>query len=424
MSSDGDRDIPRHRQFAIFAIEAERMIEAAQSVPILLEAPSSVAAVAAKPASATSARLAYLDNLKAALIVCVVVFHVAITYGASGSWYYIEDRGGLPTEALLTVLVAGLQFFFMGLFFAISGYFTPMAYERKGARRFIADRLKRLGIPLVVFAIVISPVLEGIKTSTEDGNWGEFRQSWLHHLITWTPGPLWFVETLLVFSLVYVGWRVAIVHHTRPGASTFSTGRVLIFMASLVAVSFIVRLWFPVEAEFQHLQLAFFPQYIAMFAIGVVARERDWLEALDPMFGRRWLMIGCAGVIAIPVVLILGGAANDGGNLDNFFGGLHWQSAAMAILEAVILAGMSIGLVTGFRQRFSAPTRLWRVLSRNAYAVYVIHAPIVVALTYACRDIPAPSLLKFFVLAPAAVAASFYVCDRFVMPIPKARGVL
>jgi surface polysaccharide O-acyltransferase-like enzyme len=400
------------------------MIEAAQPVPNLGAASSRLTVVAAPAPSEAAARLVYLDNLKAALIVCVVVFHVAITYGASGSWYYVEDRGGLPTEALLTVLVAGLQFFFMGLFFAISGYFTPMAYERKGARRFIVDRLKRLGIPLVVFAVVISPVLEGVKSSTEDGDWSEFRHSWLHHLITWTPGPLWFVETLLVFSLVYVAWRVVGAHQPRPGDSALSTGWVLLFMAGLVTVSFLVRLWFPVEAEFQHLQFAFFPQYIAMFVIGGVARERNWLRDLDPTTGRRWLMVGCAGVIAIPVVLILGGAANDGGNLDNFFGGLHWQAAAMAVLEAVILAGMSIGLVAGFRQRFAAPTRLWRVLSRNAYAVYVIHAPIVVALTYACRDVPAPSLLKFVVLAPAAVVASFYVSDRFVMRIPKARGVL
>lgn len=197
---------------------------------------------------------------------------VAITYGANGSWYYIENRGGITTEALLTVLVAALQFFFMGLFFAIAGYFTPMAFDRTGARRFLADRLRRLGIPLVVFTVAVSPFLEAFKTATSGGGWGQFWPSWRQHLAGWAPGPLWFVETLLVFSLGYAVWR----QFGPVGAPTrvtcvFTWRRLLSFIGGLALVSFLVRLRYPIGAEVQHLQLAFYQQYIAMFVVGVLA---------------------------------------------------------------------------------------------------------------------------------------------------------
>ena len=379
---------------------------------------------ATRPAAPT-VRLAYLDHLKAALIVAVVVFHVAIAYGANGSWYYVENRSGLATKALLTVLVAALQFFFMGLFFAIAGYFTPAAYDRKGARRFLTDRLRRLGIPLVIFTVAISPFLEAFKSATSGGGWGAFWPSWRAHVEGWAPGPLWFVETLLVFSLVYAGWRqIAPNHRAERTASVFDWRRLLAFMAGLVAVSFLVRLRYPIGTEWQHLQLAFYPQYIAMFAIGVLAWNGRWLEQLDARLGHRWLSIGLVTVAAIPVVLILGGAAKSGGDLDPFFGGMHWQAVAVAVLEALILVGMSLGLITLFRTRVAAPTPRWRLLSANAYTVYIIHPPVVIALTYACRDLPLPALLKFALLAPVCVAASFTVSQLLARRIPGASRVL
>jgi fucose 4-O-acetylase-like acetyltransferase len=45
----------------------------------------------------------------------------------------------------------------MGLFFLISGLVTPNSISRKGPRTFARDRLIRLGVPLVVWTLVIWP---------------------------------------------------------------------------------------------------------------------------------------------------------------------------------------------------------------------------------------------------------------------------
>ena len=62
-------------------------------------------------------------------------------------------------------------------------------------------------------------------------------------------GPLWFVETLLIFSVVYVGWRLVV--PARPASSTVDTqfpgnGMIALFALLLGIVSFVVRLWRPI----------------------------------------------------------------------------------------------------------------------------------------------------------------------------------
>jgi fucose 4-O-acetylase-like acetyltransferase len=51
------------------------------------------------------------------------------------------------------------QFFFMGFFFMISGYFSPGSYDKKESMPFFKDRLLELGIPLLFYIIIIDPLI-------------------------------------------------------------------------------------------------------------------------------------------------------------------------------------------------------------------------------------------------------------------------
>src|SRR5262249_31527115 len=147
-------------------------------------------------------------------------------------------------RAIGTLFTATNQFFFMGLFFFLSGYFVPGAVERKGRARFIRDRVVRLGIPLVIFSLVAAPYVEHIASLRSDspstGVWDEF--TGFVHRRDFPPGPLWFVETLLIFSTLYALMA--------PRSSSPSTPRVealpqpyLFGLAGFLAVvTFVVRL--------------------------------------------------------------------------------------------------------------------------------------------------------------------------------------
>jgi surface polysaccharide O-acyltransferase-like enzyme len=112
------------------------------------------------------------------------------------------------------------------------------------------------------------------------------------------------------------------------------------------------------------------------------------------------------------------------GKLDNFGGGLTWESLAVSTWEAVYCISMSIWLLGLFRQRFDRQNSLGQLLSANAYTVYIIHAPLIVGLAYLLRDVTLYPLLKFILVAPLGVGLCFLTSHFLVRHIPLADRVL
>ena len=132
----------------------------------------------------------YIDRLRTALTALVVVFHAAVTYGAIGAWFYHEvDPSLKPSSLLLTLFCATNQAYFMGLFFLLAGYFTPGALERKGYARFLLERCLRLGLPLLVFGLLLAPLtVAEITAATGRGFWSAFAYLWRNKMFI--NGPL------------------------------------------------------------------------------------------------------------------------------------------------------------------------------------------------------------------------------------------
>lgn len=376
-------------------------------------------------------RMPFVDNLRVFLTILVVVFHVAITYGGEGSWFYRERPTTELAGILLTLFISLNQFFFMGLFFFISGYFVPGAMDRKGGWKFLKDRLVRLGIPLVLYSVLISPIVEGVKAIHEDywsGNLGQYiLRCWQTRFFT--PGPLWFIEALLVFCVAYVGGRAALDWIKRMASKSTPTSvnkpithkLIIAFILVLAPLTFVVRLIRPMGIEWHHLELAFFPQYILMFALGLLAYRRGWLPDFPAGVRKVWSVVAFIGIAALPVIMVVGGAID---NVEPFKGGMTWQSLTTSIWEAIYVISMAIMLLGVFRNRFNHQGSLSQFLSRNAYTVYIIHALVLVGLTYLLRGIAIDPLLKFVLVSPVVVGLCFLTSQYLVRRIPLADMVL
>jgi hypothetical protein len=165
-------------------------------------------------------RLLFVDNLRVLLTILVILHHLMITYAGNGSWYYQEGRQDVLSGALGGWFLAVNQAYFMGLFLLISAYFVPGSYDRKGARHFVQDRLIRLGIPLALYSWLIRPLLAYLNPVRHpDGRpplVSFLTGTYFQQEALFGGGPLWFVETLLIFSAVYVAWRL--LTRRRPAA--------------------------------------------------------------------------------------------------------------------------------------------------------------------------------------------------------------
>ena len=167
-------------------------------------------------AGGAKSRLYFADYLRAALVSLVVLHHISITYGAIGSFYYIEPATSSAAAGLLSLFTNFNQAWFLGCFFLISGYFSPASFDRKGPRKFLKDRLIRLGIPLLIFFFVLNPIT--VYVAFFHASSAQLVSAGLPSPLAWTwkfyvksvgTGPLWFVEMLLIFEFGYAIWRFA-----------------------------------------------------------------------------------------------------------------------------------------------------------------------------------------------------------------------
>jgi peptidoglycan/LPS O-acetylase OafA/YrhL len=359
------------------------------------------------PQVATS-REFYLDRLRTVLTVLVILHHAAITYGSHGYWLYREiEPSGSISSFVLTLFVATNQAWFMGFFFLIAGYFTPPSLDRKGYGPFLLDRYRRLGIPLLIFIAILGP-LTGAMAATAHGEafWPALAAIWRRKEILF--GPLWFAGVLLAFNLSYALWRR--LRGPQPGdasarrQSPIPGWRLWLLSAILVgSAAFALRLVSPIGPGIY----GFFVSYALLFAVGTSARRGNWLRRLSWKQARPWLIVSCAMWPILPLAWRFARPTN-------YNGGLTWGALLYAMWEPFVAWGFIAALLILFRDRMNRPSPIWDWLNRRAYAVYILHAPVLVGISLLIRNWPAAPLEKFALSGILACAVTWLVSDPFV----------
>ncbi|HEX5950032.1 MAG TPA: acyltransferase [Actinomycetota bacterium] len=371
---------------------------------------------------ATGARLAYLDNLKTALIAGIIVSHGFNGYTEFGSWPYQDVQEVTISEVTETVFVLVLSFgstFLMGLFFLISGLFTPRSLERKGVRRFMTDRLLRLGLPFAAFTLLLWPLLMYVVREPilhEGSYWYWFTEGSDPFL---DNGPMWFIGVLLVFSLGYAAWR-AIRPAEAPGRSPLRARKLVGVGAAIAGLSFVVRLWFPIDTgQTLNLHLWEWPQCLGMFLFGIACARRAWLAPVPPRIARGCGVVAVVAALSMPVLILT--ADPLGLDEEAYFGGFGWPSLATSILEGALAVSACVWVVSFAQQRLDRQGNLGRALSRSAYGAFLLQAPVLLGLALAMRTVDAPAEVKALVVAGVGVVASFALAWPLVTRTPLGR---
>jgi hypothetical protein len=280
-------------------------------------------------------RVAYLDNLKVLLVALIIATHGIVGYTSwEGAWAYepaAEVRLSDVTESAIGVLLLPPVLFAMGLFFLISGLVTPASLDRKGPRGFARGRLLRLGVPLAIWTLGIWPavVYTAHHVAGEDASyWTMF----MHAEPFLDTGPMWFVAVLLIYSLGYAAWcawhpprRAAA--RTRPPVSGTT---LLLLGAAVSACTLLIRPVLPFDGhQIGELQLWQWPQYLAMFGLGVAAA---WRGGLTPVPDRLRHRCGVAALSSLAAFLTLLGAMLAAGlEPPDAFSDLRWHWAPIGL---------------------------------------------------------------------------------------------
>lgn len=374
-------------------------------------------------------RLYFIDNLRWLMIILVVLMHINVTYSTFGGWYYIEKSKLDIFETLYFGIYGSfVQAFFMGFLFFIAGYFVPASYDRKGFGTFIRERSFRLGIPTLIFALLLHPLTIIIMNYYLNRQMN-IPKDYIQYIISFkfvgSTGPLWFALALLIFSIIYAITRKIHFIKLNPGKSVVIGSKQIIAAGFIITVfTFLTRIVFPIGTNILNMQLCFFPQYIVLFIFGIYFSRKNLLLKIDHRLGMKWfkytLIFG--SLFWLVIVVVANGSGNKKG-LDAFAGYFSWGNAAYSFWESFFCVGVCAGLIVWFREKFNRQGQLAKFLSDNAFGVYVFHTPILVFISMLMKNIAMYPFFKYLVVAIITVPVSF-IATYLLRKVPGVSRVI
>jgi ABC-type multidrug transport system ATPase subunit/peptidoglycan/LPS O-acetylase OafA/YrhL len=374
-------------------------------------------------------RLHSLDAVRGFALLLGLVVHASLPFlPAPNAWPVIDHS---PSTTLAVVFFA-THLFRMVLFFAIAGFFAHLLLEKRGMGGFWANRLKRIGIPLVagwpplMFLVVLAILYGYTRTHTGGG----------------TPPPpaaqpvgyfpfahLWFLYYLLLF---YAG--ASIIRGLRGLVDP--AGR-LIWLADLLVAGivksglFVVGLGLPaawvlyrqpgwsVWLGIPTPDMSVIPQLPAIaafgtaFGVGWALHRQSGLLASIQKLGAAYLL---GAIVLTTVCLFWNGLPSASAPTPTAatFEGLPKLGFALAYTGSAWL--WSFGIMGLALRYLHQESRARRYLADASYWIYLTHLPLVFALGGLVGPLSWPWFVKFPLVIAATLAVLLVSYHYLVRP--------
>lgn len=361
--------------------------------------------------SAGSAREHHWDSLRAFLMLLGIPYHAAMAYNARVLW----DIQSPDKSEFLTFMSGVLVTFRMPAFFIVAGYFAAMMLERKPPATWFRGRLTRLGVPFVTGLVLLAPVqialidlntallgttpmATALDRAAQDVTHPGF--GWIMHL--------WFLPALLAYSLLLaLAWQrchlpsVAGILGRAQAACAAHPG------AALALLTLSIATWEVMVHLAQQAMLARdgilpyllvhgidpYLRYLPFFFVGVALRSAPGLRMALLWHGRGKLP-ALALATAVLASLMRG---RDTPGLDIAYN-------AMDGAAAILMSLLAIGIAQRFWNR--PDVRVDRIVDAS-FSIYLLHHPIIYALTMLFILVAWPPVLEFLLVCLATLLLSY-----------------
>jgi surface polysaccharide O-acyltransferase-like enzyme len=390
-----------------------------------------------------STRRGELDLLRALVVVGLVFFHTAVIFGA----------GEFPVKAATENRVATVFLGFgatwgMPLLFLISGMGVWFSLRSRDAGAFARERLRRLGVPLLVGLLTLVPlqVYLGLRHAGETGSIADFyARFWdvrptldFPFVLTAAPdgvfetGHLWFLVCLLAFSLLLL-----------PGFAFLRAprgGRLVERLAGLLAQpGGVVLLALPIAA----VEVALGSEVghggwnhgsYALFLLCGFLAAAD--QRIGEAFQRQWRPAAAAALL---LFLAAGAAYGAADAHAEPFTGMDPLCLAFRLLKSVdgwLWVVAIVGLARGWIRRRPLwatqpapnqpnrerlPGRLGAYANDAVLPFYVLHETVIVVVAYFVLAWPIGDGAQYCLIALVSLAATLLLYDLGIRRSPVTR---
>ncbi|AJQ29604.1 acyltransferase family protein [Pelosinus fermentans] len=357
-------------------------------------------------------RMYFMDNLRAFIILLVIVFHVAIGYMAPApEWWYVVD---IKSHPVFNLFVMTTDVFIMPILFLLAGYFTMPVLEKQGMSTFLREKFFRIVLPWIAGVLFLAPAITYMiwysRTSTPPAYFtylitNFFSAATFNHAHYWFLGDLaWF---FVFFAAIYKAFPS--LFQRKAEASSPSFVFLVLFGLVTAATFFIANFYFYADEWFSRLYIiSFQPTRFFLcacyFALGIHAWQNRWFteEGYMPHFS-YWMS---ASVITMLVFTYYRITFTNTTPIA--------LKAGHAILHSFFCLTTVFGFISFFHKDFNSKGYLWRRLSANSYRIYYIHQFVVLPIAYMVQKFDVSVWVKYFSVSAICLVSCFMLSEYVI----------
>jgi glucans biosynthesis protein C len=316
-------------------------------------------------------------------------------------------------------LMAWLHYWRMPLLLFVSGAGSFFALRRRTAGGFLAERHRRLLVPLIFGMFVIVPPQIYYERIDQYGSFLEFYPS-VFELVPYPLGGslswhhLWFILYLLLYSIIalplFLYLRSARADRLFDRITSFASrrGGFAVFLLPIMVSQFSLRPFFPHETHALIDDWAFFTLYFIFFFFGFVCCR-------DP---RLWELVRTRRAENLCLALILTIPFYAG-----FFSPVWTKPVEIAYaVSAVTMGWFWVLAAIGYGQVWLRRSNRWLYWANEAvYPVYILHQTVIIMIGAFVLQQRGGVYLNFILIGGSSVVATMAIYHLLVRPFPLMR---
>lgn len=361
-------------------------------------------------------RLYFLDNLKAFIILLMVVFHVGMGYTTWDlQWWTVND---IQKNMFFDFFILETDVYIMPIMFMIAGYFAPMVLVKKGIAGFWQEKAKRIVFPWIGGVVFIAPFIAysvvfsrmdtppNYFTFWKTGFFGPYYQQ-AHY---------WFLGILtLFFLLLTILYQLNPTCFKKSAQKTNSTAWFFPVFSLLTAASFFIGNLFFWNDAWVNVYYVFMVQpvrlllHLCYFGLGVYGWKHSWFT--QGGYSPRLLPWGISASIMLFVFLAYRVTFTLMPDVPILFKVGH------ALTHAAFSLTVTFALIAVFQTFFDSNAYLWRRLAANSYTIYFIHQCVLIPLACIVQKLSITIWAKYCSVSIITLVLCFLLAEYVINPI-------
>lgn len=300
----------------------------------------------------------YLDNIRWATIILVLVYHVCYMFNGVSVPGSIPEAANVPAFDTLACIVYP---WFMVLLFVVAGMSARYSLQKRTGKQFIKERAVKLLIPSTLGLFIIHWIT-GYLNIKMGGGLAYIPPALVYPISAISGiGPLWFIQMLFLFSCILI-LLVKIDQSDKLWTLCRKADLPIILLLSVLIWSSAQILNMPVLTTYR------FGIYLTSFLIGYFIFSHDEVQAIVEK-------------IHIPMLCL---AATTAVLYALYYHGSNYTSpqCLQSIITNLYLWIVILAVIGCSRKYFNQQTVFTQYMTKSSFGIYILHYPVLIVTCY------------------------------------------